>query len=95
LLENPEPILEEIFCFILGQESLEGTNIKRRIEQTLKKGHDVSVAYKPKSLTANNNDYRFTKELKNEISDILTEFLYYFGYINHPDQANSHPYFDY
>ena len=45
---NPQETLEKVFAFLLDLESVEGTNIQRRIKEVTSQGHEVSVSYKQK-----------------------------------------------
>ena len=40
--------MEKVFAFLLDLESVEGTNIQRRIKEVTSKGHEVSISYKQK-----------------------------------------------
>lgn len=46
LVENPKKILEEIFCFVLDVESVEGTYIGKRIHDTTSK--EANTLCKPR-----------------------------------------------
>jgi hypothetical protein len=39
LLDNPEPTLKEMFAFMLGVESIEGTVAERRVKEIIDAGH--------------------------------------------------------
>lgn len=45
LYNEPETTLKELFAFILGVDSIEGTVMEARIDEVLKEGHKVSVVY--------------------------------------------------
>ena len=55
VLTNPREVLTELFQFILGLESLEGTVMEQRIEECLKMGVKKNQAYKPRQGGANKN----------------------------------------
>jgi hypothetical protein len=93
LVSNPSETLTSIFKFILGVDSLEGTVLQKRIDNTVAQGHIVSVTYRPKSLELNNHEYRFDKDLFTTISKELEKFIYYFGYVKHPTVNNPYGYF--
>lgn len=46
LRSKPQETLEKVFCFLLNLESVEGTNIQRRIKEVVSLGHSASVVYK-------------------------------------------------
>jgi hypothetical protein len=48
LLLDPKPTLVNLFRFILGVESLEGTVMMKRIDDILSKGQEATHVYKPK-----------------------------------------------
>ena len=48
LLTNPQAILEQIFCFLLEVESVEGLNIQKRIADICNLGHSATVTYAQK-----------------------------------------------
>lgn len=45
---KPQEILEEIFCFMLGQKSVEGMNIQKRITEIVSQGHKATQVYESK-----------------------------------------------
>ena len=45
---DPQTTLEGLFCFILNLQSLEGTNIQRRIKHVCDQGHAATVSYAQK-----------------------------------------------
>ena len=46
LRNDPKNTLNKIFCFILNEPVLTGTNCERRIHQVVNLGHEASVVYK-------------------------------------------------
>jgi hypothetical protein len=50
LVIDPKTTLTDLFRFILGIESLEGTVAEHRIDQVLAKGKDATQFYKQKSV---------------------------------------------
>lgn len=48
LRTNPQKTLEEVFCFLLEVESVEGLNIQKRIKEVVDVGHSASVVYSQK-----------------------------------------------
>ena len=41
---NPEPLLTELFCFLLDVPSIEGTVVARRIKQAIATGFKTETA---------------------------------------------------
>jgi len=58
---NPEPVLTELFCFLLNVTSLEGTVVEKRIQEVTQAGFSAQTAYKLKttsnSLSRNRHMY--------------------------------------
>ena len=48
LRTNPQKTLEEVFCFLLEVESVEGLNIQKRITEAVNLGHSATVTYNQK-----------------------------------------------
>ena len=48
LMSNSKQTLEQIFCFLLEVESVEGLNIQRRIDEVCNLGHSATVTYAQK-----------------------------------------------
>lgn len=62
---NPEPILIELFCFLLNVPSIEGTVVEKRIKDYCAKGSSAASVYKLKADPRNNlsrNAGMFTDE---------------------------------
>ena len=49
---NPRAVLEQMFCFILDVQSIEGTVVQRRIAEVTQTGFANSAAYKLKSTSS-------------------------------------------
>lgn len=49
LYTNPQEILEKVFCFFLELESIEGTNLQRRIKEVVTLGHKATITYAQKT----------------------------------------------
>ena len=76
LLQNPTPILMDVFKIVLGVNSLEGTIIERRIEEVSAR---VQQAQKAKASVANSADLFDSDQLqllKNDMSEYLDFFKY-------------------
>ena len=48
VIRNPGKELKELFCFILGLESIEGTVMEHRIDEVMKWSEEKRQAYKPR-----------------------------------------------
>ena len=46
---NPQPVLEELFCFLLDVQSIQGTVVERRIQELTQSGFQDKTFYKLKS----------------------------------------------
>lgn len=64
LVNDPKNTYEGIFKFLLDLDSLEGTNVQRRIEEVVKAGSEATRTYKFKATTGqlNANAKRYTPE---------------------------------
>jgi hypothetical protein len=61
LLTKPKEILSEMFCFVLGIPSLEGTVMEARIDEIINGGTKENVLYKPRSGGMNKNKHNYTE----------------------------------
>lgn len=91
---NPYETLQKVFCFLLDVESIEGTNIQKRIKEITNQGHEVSVAYKQKiesfnlneakpeqkPLVFNRNIKEFTPSQQEYVNKVLKEYMQMFNY---------------
>lgn len=96
LIANKAEELEGVMKFLLGVESLEGTNAQTRIKQiTLNK--QASQPYKLKKTTGllNEHQHKFNKEQYDYIKATNENLLYKFGYTNHPDHDNRTAFFNF
>ena len=61
---KPEPVLTDLFCFMLDVESLEGTLCERRIKEVTATGFQTKTAYALKSTSTNlsRNRYMYSAE---------------------------------
>jgi hypothetical protein len=77
---KPEPILKDMFRFILGEENIDGTIIEQRIRDTIKGGKNF--LYKPRS--AGGGFHKHTDKISQEqmqyLMDKLEYYLHFFGY---------------
>jgi hypothetical protein len=64
LITTPKQALSDIFAFVLGTPSIEGTVIEQRIEDVLKVGKEGSIIYKPRNGGGgvNKNLHNYTDE---------------------------------
>ena len=84
LLVNPQPVLIELFRFLLDVPSIEGTVVEKRIKEVSNNGPESKEVYalKNKEQTLNKNRHMYSDELLKEVGDILKEFNIYYGYSN-------------
>lgn len=89
LLLDPEPIVKQLFCFLLDVDSVEGTLVGAQIEKVTRKGHADSnkQAYKLKADTGKLFARRhfYTDNLLSEINRRLRDYMFFWGYAAHPD----------
>ena len=88
LVLNPEPVLRELFAFLLAVETIEGTVIEKRIQDYVAQGSTSAQTYKLKADPKKNlsrNRHMYTDEQITEMKQDCREFLYYFGYASHSD----------
>ena len=74
----------EIFKFLLGMESIEGTVAEKRIKELITENNEKSGIYKPRSGKVNCNMHWYSKD---EIEFVNKEFRtinFYFGYAQIP-----------
>ena len=91
LVLNPKPVLVELFCFMLEVPSIEGTVCEKRILDYCAKGSDAAAVYKMKAQPVQNlsrNVGMYTPEQLEYLKEECREYLYYFGYVDHPTQAD-------
>ena len=91
LVSNPKPVLLELFAFMLDVPSLEGTVCEKRIIDYCAKGSDAAAVYKMKAQPTRNlsrNAGMYTPEQIEFIKEAGREYLYYFGYVDHPTDAD-------
>ena len=63
MINDPKPVLTELFQFCLNMPTLEGSVIEERINFVLSKGETATQAYKPRTggISGHNEKY-FTQE---------------------------------
>ena len=87
LVLNPKPALLELFSFMLDVPSLEGTVCEKRIIDYCAKGSEAATVYKMKAQPTRNmsrNAGMYTPEQIEFMKEAGREYLYYFGYVDHP-----------
>ena len=79
---NPEPVLTDLFCFLLNVDSLEDTLCAQRIRDVSASGFTTKTAYALKS-TSNNlcrNRDMYSEEQLEAMSETLSEMINFWGY---------------
>ena len=89
--------ITELFKVLLDQPSLDGTVLEKRIHETTSLSSQQRAVYGLKSnVTLNRNVNMYSDEQKEYIRTELKDFMYYFGYVDHPtDSSNRTPFFQY
>ena len=101
VLQDPATELTKLFQFILGLESLEGTVIEKRIEETLQMGAKKNQAYKPRQGGVNKNLKNYRPQQIDYVKEVNEEIFHIFGYANmsnekaFQDVPNNTPYMDF
>ena len=88
LTTKPQKFLEEIFAFLLGESSLEGKLIQKRIQSAVSSIDKPTVVTDCSSDLLNQNAGRFSGEQVSWIKEVAGANLFYFGYTN----TDSNPY---
>lgn len=68
-VKDPCTALHNIFKFVLGMNSLKGTVIENRIMESLKRGDEANLVYRPSNITMNKNKHRYTPEMLEYIKE--------------------------
>jgi len=82
---KPAGTLEEVLCFTLGVDSIEGTVIEKRIVELCAEAFG-DVDFSPEEL--NQNSGMFNSEQIDFIKSELRDFLYFFNFADHPLDAD-------
>ena len=85
--------MEEILRFSFGRESIEGTVLKKRLEQ-LVANQGGAVVYKPKNVGYNKNLHKYSPEILEYIKQVLRPLLIYFGYVKVEGIENQYGFID-
>jgi len=72
--------LEEMFRFLLNTDNLDGTFIKRRIDEVAARGKEASTLYKPRSTTGVKSSDYDNEEHVARINERFEHFNKFFGY---------------
>ena len=101
LILDPEPVLKELFKFMLGADNIEGTVIEKRIQDYVAQGFSKAKVYNLKtdpSKNLNRNIGAYTTAQKEWLKENCREFNYFFNYSSHPEEGVADPatvFFDY
>jgi len=97
LLANKKSELEGVMKFLLGVESLEGTNAERRIEEICGMDQAKNEPYRLKNTTGkfNVHAHKYTAEQIEHIKNENAELLYFLGYTNHPEVETKTNFFEF
>ena len=95
LLLNPEPILKDIFRFILAEKNIDGTVIEQRIRDVIKTGKNF--LYKPRSAGGGFNKHanKLTEDQMAQLMSKLEYYLHFFGYVHVEGQEDTYDFYDY
>ena len=98
LVMDPEPELERMMKFFLGEVDLSGTNAERRVKEVIAKGAQATVTYQLKDTTRkyNSNARLYTEEQQEWIKEEFKDMVHFFGYAKVPqDPENVTGFFEY
>lgn len=97
ILEKPEQELRELFKFILGMESIEGTVIERRIKDVMAMGAKKNQTYKPRQGGTNRNLNNYSSAQIEYTKNHNEEFFHTFGYVKDEERlpGNNTPFLDF
>ena len=90
LMLNPEPVLMELFAFLLDVKSIEGPLVERSIQDYCAKGNKEGSVYKLKADPTKNlsrNVGMYTDAQLELLKAECRDFLYSFSYTDHPDAS--------
>ena len=93
LMADPEPVVKQLFCFLLDVESVEGTLVGAQIEQVTRSGHrDPSKqGYKLKADTGRlcAKKHFYSAAMLSDIDWYLRDFMFFWGYASHSDPSRN------
>ena len=85
LVLNAEPVLTELFCFLLDVHSIEGTVVQERIRTQVIKGTTKNSAFKLKADPTQNlsrNEWMYSEEQIEYMKEACCDYLYFFNYVD-------------
>ena len=79
---KPEPVLTDLFRFLLDAESLDGTLCERRIKEVAASGFSTKTAYALKSTSTSlcRNRHMYSEEQMATMREELAEMIAFWGY---------------
>lgn len=94
LVLNPQPVLMELFSFLLEVPSIAGTVVEKRVIDYCAKGSQAASVYKLKDNAAatrnlSKNVAMYTPEQMEMLKDKMREYLYFFKYTDHPEASQA------
>jgi len=78
IIENKFEVLSQVMSFIFNQETIEGTNLERKIKNIEK--DQTEGFYKPKERQKFKSLEKFNNEIKERMLKEYSEFLSFFRY---------------
>lgn len=82
LISDPYNVLREIFEFMLGMDSMEGTFIEKRIRNRLENTKPSKAIYTPRSGGVIKSMHQFTDKQIDMVLKGSSHYINYFGYAN-------------
>lgn len=84
LREDPEPVLRQLFCFMLDVDTIEGTVIDAKLKEVCSTDNTTKARYTLKSNSTNLNRNRalYNEKHWNMLKTRLKAHNYFFGYAN-------------
>ena len=82
LKSDPVPVLKDLFCFILGVTTIEGTFVERRIQETAAEGYASHSAYKLKDTSRGlkSNLGQYSDAQLTVLKEDLSHMVAFWGY---------------
>ena len=98
VVKDPAKELKEVFRFILGMESIEGTVIEKRVDEVAAWSQEQNQTYKPRtaaSTAANKNLKHYKQEQLDQMKADNEKLYHIFGYVKDDRNDNKTPLIDY
>ena len=98
VVKDPAKELKEVFRFILGMESIEGTVIERRVDEVAAWSAEQNQSYKPRTeaqTAVNKNLKNFRQVQLDQMKSDHEKLFHIFGYVKHAKNDNKTPLIDY